>query len=62
MSNDLNAIYYFFNNLSYPFVSVFMVGYSILKLWPYMSWYTINGIVLIICVLPAQSVICKIYS
>lgn len=62
LSNDLNAIYYFFNNLSYPFVSVFMVGYSILRLWPYMSWYTINGVVLIICVLPAQSVICKIYS
>ena len=62
LSNDLNSVYYFFNNVSYPIVSIFMIGYSIIKLWNYMYWYTSAGVILMICVLPIQSIICKIYS
>lgn len=62
LSNDLNSVYYFFNNVSYPIVAIFMICYSVFKLWDYLQWYTISGVVLIICVLPIQSIICKIYS
>lgn len=37
LSNDLNTVYYFFNNLSYPIVSIFMITYSIYKLWNYIQ-------------------------
>ena len=53
---------WFVNTLPFPFVGFTLLGYAIFKLWPYLSHYTLYGVIFLLIVMPIQSFIGRVFS